>query len=152
MDAFSRCQADLCAGRHCVSASVGMYRHIGLIIDLFIFQRIVHTDQHVAATAVDDILCLKPVEMIRRILTFLQVQKLLCIYLGIFVRHGTIAVTNGDQGKSHLVKISHAVVGDIPTQHTITDFIVLVTDTLPLLWGKMTERWQIAVILFTHCF
>ena len=55
------------------------------------------------------------------------------------------------EGETELIKVIHTVVSDIPTQHTVTNLIVFVADTLPLVRRKMAERWQVAAMLLTHC-
>ena len=62
-----------------------------------------------------------------------------------------VAVADGDEGKAHLVKVAHAVVGDIPAQHTVANLVILMADLLPLLRREMAEGRQIAVVFFAHC-
>lgn len=64
MDALTRCQADLRAGRHRVCPPVHMDGDVALEILLFAGQGIVHANQHVPAPSVDDVLRLVPMEMI----------------------------------------------------------------------------------------
>ena len=127
-----------------------MDRHVGFIINFFIGKRIVDPDQHVTAAAVDDVLGLIPVEVVGGVLALLEVQQLFRVDLGILVRHGAVAVADGNQGKAELVEIPKAVVGDIPAQHAVPDFIILVSDFLPLLRSEMAEGRQIAVLLLAH--
>ena len=81
-DALARRQADLRSGKHGIRFSVGVNDNVGFIVDGLIFFGIVDADEHIATAAVDDVLGLVPVEMVRRILTFLQIQKLFGIDLG----------------------------------------------------------------------
>ena len=132
--------------------AVGIDGHVGFIVDRLIGMGLVHLDQHIAAATVDDILGLEPVEMVGRILALLQGQQLLGVDLGVLVGHGAVAVADGDEGEAELVEVAHAVVGDVPAQHAVTHFVVLVTDGLPLLGGKVAEGGQVAAVLFTHGF
>ena len=61
-----------------------------------------------------------------------------------------VAVADGDERKSHLVKITHAVVSNIPTQHAITDLIVLMAGFFPVLRCHMAERRQITAVFGAH--
>jgi hypothetical protein len=91
-------------------------------------------------------------EVVGGVLTLLQEQQLFSIDLGILVRHSAVAVTDGDEGEAHLVEIAHAIVGDIPAQASLADFVILMALVLPLLGSKMAEGGQVAVVLFTGCF
>ena len=81
-----------------------------------------------------------------------NLNKLFGIDLGILVGHGPVAVADGDQGEAELVEVAQAVIGDVPAQHAVPDFIVLVADVLPLLRGEVAEGRQIAVVLLAHGF
>ena len=125
---------------------------VGLIVNGLVGVGIVNTDQDVAAAPVDDVLGLVPMEMIGRILALLQVQELLRIDLGIFLLHLLMAVPDGNQGEAHLLKIAHAVVGDVPAQAAIPDFVIFVALGFPFFGSKMAEGGQIAVIFLTNRF
>ena len=75
---------------------------------------IIHGDQHIAASPVNDILHFIPVEMHGSHLAFFYQKKFFCISFGIFIQL-QIAVSDGNQGKSYLVKFPKAVVCDIPS-------------------------------------
>ena len=49
MDALAWCQTDLGTGRYGIGSAVGMYRHIGRVVDLLIGEAVVDSDQHIAA-------------------------------------------------------------------------------------------------------
>ena len=151
MDALARGETDLRPGRDSVGSPVGVYGHVRFIIDLLIRQGVIHTDQHVAAAAVDYILGLVPVEMVRGILALSEVQQFLGIHLGVLVRHLAVAVPDGDERKADLVKITEAVVGNIPAEHAVAHLVILMADVLPLLRREAAERRQIALILCAHC-
>ena len=87
-----------------------------------------------------------------RILTLLQVQQLFRIDLGIFVLHGLAAVTDGNEGEAHFIKLALAVVGDVPAQAAVPDLVILVALGFPFLRGKVAERRQVAVIFLAHGF
>ena len=70
MNAFSRGKADLCAGRNSVCFSISMNGNIRFIVNFFVWKTVVDFNQHIASTTINDVFCLKPVEMIRSILTF----------------------------------------------------------------------------------
>ena len=74
-----------------------MDSHVGDFVDGLVGQAVVDADEHVAAAAVDDVLGLVPVEMVRGILPFLHVEQLLGVDLRILVLHGAIAVADGDE-------------------------------------------------------
>ena len=93
-NAFTGFQTDLRPGRNGIAFAVGVDFPVRFIIDFFIRKTIVHPDQYVAAAAVDDVLSLEPVEMVRCVLPFPQIQQLFRIDLRILVRHGTISVAN----------------------------------------------------------
>ena len=97
MDALARGETDLRPGRDSVSPPVGVYGHIRFIVDLLIRQGVIHTDQHVAAAAVYNILGLVPMEMVRGILALSQVQQLFSVHLGVLVSHLAVAVPDGDK-------------------------------------------------------
>ena len=65
--------------------------------------------------------------MVRGILAFLHVEQLLGVDLRILVLHGAIAVADGDEREADLVKIAETVVGNIPAEHTVTDFVIFVS-------------------------
>ena len=124
--------------------------HVGDFVDGLVGQAVVDADEHVAAAAVDDVLGLVPVEMVRGILAFLHVEQLFRIDLRILVLHGAIAVADGDEREADLVEITETVVRDVPAEHAVADLIVFVSDGLPLFRRKIAERRQIAVLLPAH--
>ena len=150
MYALPGSQADLRAGGDRIGPAVGVDGHIGDIVDFLVGKAVVHPDQAVAAAPVDDVLCLEPVEMVGGVLSLLEIQQLFRIDLGILVGQAAVAVAERDEGKPQLVKIAHAVVGNVPAQHAVPDFIVLVPDILPLLGRKMAEGGEVAAIFLAH--
>ena len=152
VDGFAGRQADLGAGRDGVGTAVGMDRDVGCVVDLLVGQAVVDTDEDIAAAAVDDILSLIPVEMVGGVLTFFQEQQLLGVDLGVLVRHSAVAVADSDQGEAEFIKVAQTVVGNIPAQHALADFVILMALLLPLGWGEMAERRQGKLIFVHHCF
>ena len=65
VDAFAGGEADLRAGGDGVGVPVGVDRHVGLVVDLLVREGVVDADEDVAAAAVDDVLGLVPVEVVR---------------------------------------------------------------------------------------
>jgi len=109
--------------------------HVGLVVNFFVRQAVVYADEAVAAAAVDDVLSFEPVEVIRGHLALFQIQQLLRVDLRIFFRLRAAAVADGDKREPEFVKVTEAVISNIPAEHTVADFIVLVTLFLPLLRG-----------------
>ena len=152
MDAFARRQADLRARRDRYEAAVARDGDVRRPVHAFVRPRQVDPDQQGPAAAVDDVLRLEPVEMPRRVLSFLQVQQFFRVDFRVAVRHGAVAVADRDQGKADAVKITLAVVGDVPAQAAVADLVVFMPFPAPFLRGKMTERGQIAVLPRAHGF
>ena len=150
VDGFARSQAHHTAGRDGVSTAVGMDGDVGFVVNFFVGQAVVHLNQHIAAAHIDDILGFVPVEMVGRILALFQVQQLFGVDLGVLVAHLLVAVAQGNQGEAHLVKVTQTVVGDVPAQHAVADFVILMADFLPLFRSEMAERRQLAAVLFAH--
>ena len=140
MDALARRQARPCPGWDCVCPAVTVNRHVRYFVDGLIGQAVVYADEAVAAAAVDDVLSFEPVEVIRGHLALFQIQQLLRVDLRIFFRLRAAAVADGDKREPEFVKVTEAVISNIPAEHTVADFIVLVTLFLPLLRGKIAER------------
>ena len=113
-DGFTRSQTDLGSCGNRISTTIRMDGNVGFIVDRFIGIGVIDPDQYIAAASVDDILGLEPMEMVRRILAFFQVQQLFRINLGILVGHLLMTVADRNERESHLVKVTHTVVGDIP--------------------------------------
>ena len=152
MDALARTQPDLRArGDHALE-TVAVDLHVGLVVNFFVRQAVVYADEAVAAAAVDDVLSFEPVEVIRGHLALFQIQQLLRVDLRIFFRLRAAAVADGDKREPEFVKVTEAVISNIPAEHTVADFIVLVTLFLPLLRGKIAERRQIALVFRAHGF
>ena len=150
VDALARGQADLRAGRDGIGLAVAVDSHVGDFVDGLVGQAVVDADEHVAAAAVDDVLGLVPVEMVRGILAFLHVEQLFRIDLRILVLHGAIAVADGDEREANLVEITETVVRDVPAEHAVAHLVVFVALGLPLLGRKIAERRQIAMLLPAH--
>ena len=112
---------------------------------------IIYAYEHIASSPVDDILHLIPVEMHGRRLSFLHVQQLFRIGLCVLI-HGHIAVSQGDEGESHLVKIPHSKIRDIPSQHVVPDLIVFMALFVPFFRCKITERGQFKGASVNHLF
>ena len=152
MDALARRQARPCPGWDCVCPAVTVNRHVRYFVDGLIGQTVVYANQDVRAAAVDDVLSFEPVEVIRGHLALFQIQQLLRVDLRIFFRLRAAAVADGDKREPEFVKVTEAVISNIPAEHTGADFIVLVTLFLPLLRGKIAERRQIALVFRAHGF
>ena len=152
MDALARRQARPCPGWDCVCPAVTVNRHVRYFVDGLIGQTVVYANQDVRAAAVDDVLSFEPVEVIRGHLALFQIQQLLRVDLRIFFRLRAAAVADGDKREPEFVKVTVAVISNIPAEHTVADFIVLVTLFLPLLRGKIAERRQIALVFRAHGF
>ena len=152
MDALARRQARPCPGWDCVCPAVTVNRHVRYFVDGLIGQTVVYANQDVRAAAVDDVLSFEPVEVIRGHLALFQIQQLLRVDLRIFFRLRAAAVADGDKREPEFVKVTEAVISNIPAEHTVADFIVLVTLFLPLLRGKIAERRQIALVFRAHGF
>ena len=149
-NAFTGFQTDLRSGRNGIAFTVGVDFHVRFIIDFFVWKTIVDADQYVAAAAVDDVLGLEPMEMIRCVLPFLQVQQLFRIDLRILVRHGTISVADRDKRKTKVVKVALPIIRDVPAEHAIAYFIIFVPLAFPFLRRKMAKRRQVAMLLCAH--
>ena len=149
-EAFARTQTDLRARGNRALQAVAVDGHVGLIINFFIRQAVVHADEAVTAAAVDNVLGLVPVEMVRGHLALLQIQQLLCVDLRIFFRLRAAAVADGDEGEAEFVKIAEAEIRDIPVEHTVAHFIVFMALRLPLPGREVTEWRQIALVFFAH--
>ena len=152
MDALARRQARPCPGWDCVCPAVTVNRHVRYFVDGLIGQTVVYANQDVRAAAVDDVLSFEPVEVIRGHLALFQIQQLLRVDLRIFFRLRAAAVADGDKREPEFVKVTEAVISNIPAEHTVADFIVLVTRFLPLLRDKIAERRQIALVFRAHGF
>ena len=107
--------------------------------------------EHISSSPVDDVLHLIPVEMHGRRLSFLHVQQLFRIGFRVLI-HGHIAVSQGDEGESHLVKIPHSKIRDIPSQHVVPDLIVFMALFVPFFRCKITERGQFKGASVNHLF
>ena len=149
---LTRGKTNLGAGGNGIGTAVGVDSDVGFVVDRLIGIGIVDPDQNVAATTIDDVLGLVPVEMVGGILALFQVQELLSINLGVLVLHLLMAVANGDQGEAHLLEITHAIVGNVPAQAAIPDFVILMALGFPLFRSEMAEWRQIAVILLANSF
>ena len=78
--------------------------------------------------------------MVRGILPFFHIEQLLSVHLGILVLHGAVAVAYRDERHTNLVKVTETVIGDIPAEHTVADFVVFMPLGLPFFRCKMAER------------
>ena len=139
VNALARGQTDLRTGWDGICLAVAVDSYVGDLVDGLVGQAVVDADEHVAAAAVDDVLGLVPVEMVRGILAFLHVEQLFRIDLRILVRHGTISVANRDKRKTEVVKVALTIIRDIPAEHTVAHFIVFMALRLPLLGREVTE-------------
>ena len=155
MDAFARRELHLRPGGHCVGPAVAVDGHIGFLVNGLVGQTVVDADQNIAAAAIDNVLGLVPMEMIWGILSLFHIEQLFGVDLRILVLHRTIAVADRDERHADLVKVAETVVRNVPTKHTVADFVVfmpLVTLFLPLLRGKIAERRQVAMLACAHGF
>ena len=136
-NALPGAQPYLRACRYRIFPSVAVYQDIR-ICQTFFFIGIVYAYEYIAAAPVDDILHLVPVKVHGGRLSFLHVQQLFRIWFCILI-HGHIAVSQRDKGEPHFVKIPHSKIRDIPSQHVIPDFIILMSFFLPFFWRKTAE-------------
>lgn len=92
--------------------------------------------------------------MVRGILPFFHIEQLLSVHLGILVLHGAVAVAVAYRDERHtdLVKVAETVIGDVPSEHTVADFVVFMPLGLPFFRRKMAERRQVAMLACTHGF
>ena len=88
-------------------------------------------------------------EVHRGVLSLLDIEELFRISLGVLVQL-QIPVAEGDKGEPHLVKIPHAIVGNVPPQHVVPDFVVFVPLLCPLLRRESTEGGQGKAVLPHH--
>ena len=63
-----------------------------------------------------------------------------------------MTIADGNQREAHLIKVTHAVVGNVPAQAAVQNFVVFVALGFPLFRGKMAEGGQLTIVLFTHGF
>lgn len=139
-NALSRAQQHARSRRRIVRTAVGI--HQNRLIGQTAFPVIlVNRDDQISSAPVNDILALFPVKMHRRPLAFLEHNQLLRVNLLVPVII-LISISQGNQGKSHLLPVSHAEIRDIPAQHIIPDFIVLMALLFPVLPGPGAERRQ----------
>ena len=96
---------------------------------LLILVGIVKLDDEVAATAIDDILHLGPVEVHGRFLVLLDDHDLLGIR---FLIDAVLAISDGEQEETTVQEIARAEVGDVPTQHTLGDVTYTIFIGLPV--------------------
>ena len=146
MDALARRQARPCPGWDCVCPAVTVNRHVRYFVDGLIGQTVVYANQDVRAAAVDDVLSFEPVEVIRGHLALFQIQQLLRVDLRIFFRLRAAAVADGDKREPEFVKVTEAVISNIPAEHTVADFVVFMPLGFPLFGREIAERRQVAVL------
>ena len=150
-DALSWSQPYLGSRWYRMSPSITMHCH-RRIRKFTLWCGIVYTDQHIAATPVDDVFHLIPVKMHGSHLTFFDIQKLLRIRLRILVFLLRISISQCDQRKSHFVKPPQTIICDIPSQHIVPDLIILMVHALPLLRCQIAKWRQRDPVLPDHGF
>jgi hypothetical protein len=150
MDALSGGQSDLGARGDSIGAAICMDGDGRFIVNGLVRMGVVHPDEYIAAAPIDDILSFEPMEVIGGILAFLQIKQLLGIDLRILIGHIPVAVTDGNQGKAELIKVAETIVGDIPTQAAVPDFVIFMSFFFPFPGRKMAEGRQIAAMLPAH--
>ena len=151
MDAFTRRELYLRPGRNGVGSAVAVDSHVGFFANGLVGQAVVDADEDIAA-AVDDVLGLVPMEMIWGILSLFHVQQLLGVDLWILVGHFAVAVADRDERHTNLVEIAKAVIGNVPAEHTVADFIVFMPLGFPFFRREVAERRQEAMLACAHSF
>ena len=63
-----------------------------------------------------------------------------------------MTIADGNQREAHLIKVTHAIVSNVPAQAAVPNFVVFVSLGFPLFRGKMAEGRQIAMIFLAHGF
>ena len=89
---------------------------------LLVFVCVVQFDDQIAASTVDDIFHLGPVEVHRRLLFLLHDHDFLCVG---FLVHAIFSVAQGEEEESSMQEVARPKVGDVPAQHTFGDVIHL---------------------------
>ena len=90
--------------------------------------------------------------MIWGILSLFHVQQLLGVDLWILVGHFAVAVADRDERHTNLVEIAKAVIGNVPAEHTVADFIVFMPLGFPFFRREVAERRQEAMLACAHSF
>ena len=90
--------------------------------------------------------------MVWGILPLFHIEQLFGVDLRILLLHGAVAVADGDERHTDFVKVAETVIGDVPAEHTVADFVVLVTFGFPFLRRKIAERRQVAMLPRAHGF
>ena len=90
--------------------------------------------------------------MVWGILSLFHVQQLFGVDLWILVGHFAVAVADRDERHTNLVKVAEAVIGNIPAEHTVADFVVFVSFCPPFFGRKIAERRQVAMLACAHGF
>ena len=86
--------------------------------------------------------------MIRRILRFLNEQKLFGIGLLVLVRHLLISVSKRYQRETDLLKVAQTVISDVPAQHVVSYLIVwMIDDMVQPLDGRIEPNTWISTLL-----
>ena len=103
-----------------------MDRRVG---KLLVLVGIVEFDDEIAAATVDDVLHLRPVEVHRRLLTFLDNHD----FLGVrFLVNAVPAVADGEEEEAAAQEVAGAEVGDVPAEHAFRNVPSLVLICLPV--------------------
>ena len=109
---------------------------------------IIYFYQDISTATVDNILCLKPVEMVRAVLPLFHIEQLFRIDLRILFRQLPVSVADGNQRHADFVKITQAVIRDIPAQPALSDFIQLMPCPLPFIRRQTAERRKKTAVLY----
>ena len=120
-------------------------RNVQLLLGLLV--GLPHLLAESAASAVDDILGLEPMEMGGGLLAYADCHYLLAIGLAAFA---DIAVADGDEGQADLFEISAAEIGDVPAEAVLTDFIALMSLFGPVFRSPVRSFRKVEAELIEH--
>ena len=90
--------------------------------------------------------------MVWGILPLFHIEQLFGVDLRVLILHSAVAIADGDERHADLVKVTETVISNVPTEHTVADFIVFVPLGLPFFRRKMAERRQVAMLPRAHGF
>ena len=152
MNALARRELDLRSSGDNVGSAVAVNGHVRFLVDGLVGQAFIDANEDVAAAAVDDVLGLVPMEVVRGILPLLHIEQLLSVDLRILVLHGTIAVADRNERHTDLVKVAETVIGDVPAEHTVAHLVVFMPLGLPFFGREVAERRQEAMLACAHSF
>ena len=137
-------------GRQNAHAAVGADRH-RRVGKPFVFVAVIQLDHEIPATAVDDVLRLAEMKVHRAVLILFGNEDLFRVGFGA-VRVAEFAVADGEQEKADFAEVASAVVGNVPAQHTLANFVEFVSLLLPRLRRKVGKGWEVEAHLLDEAF